>query len=54
VALVERTLRDPEWVRTREAEIRARFVPTSWAHTARQVRAAIAATAGSELTREAA
>jgi glycosyltransferase involved in cell wall biosynthesis len=54
VALVERTLRDPDWVRTREAEIRARFVPTSWAHTARQVRAAIAATAGSELTREAA
>jgi len=48
VALVERTLRDPEWVRTREAEIRARFVPTSWAHTARQVRAAIAAAVGGE------
>lgn len=54
VALVERVLRDPEWVQAREAEIRARFVPTSWTHTARQVRAAIAATAGDRLTREAA
>ena len=48
VALVERTLRDPEWVQAREAEIRARFVPTSWAHTARQVRTAIAAATGGE------
>jgi len=54
VALVERVLRDPEWVQAREAEIRARFVPTPWTHTARQVRAAIAATAGDRLTREAA
>lgn len=54
VALVERVLGDPDWVRAREAEIRTRFVPTSWADTARQVRAAIAATVGSELAREAA
>ena len=54
VALVERTLRDPGWVRAREAEIRARFVPTSWAHTARQVRAAIAVATGNDVAREAA
>ncbi len=47
VALVERTLSDPEWVQSREAMIRERFVPTPWTHTARQVLAAIAeATAG--------
>lgn len=54
VALVERTLRDPDWVRAREAEILARFVPTPWTHTAGQVRAAIAATTDRELAREAA
>jgi glycosyltransferase involved in cell wall biosynthesis len=54
VDLVERTLRDPEWVQTREAEIRARFVPTSWAHTARQVRTAIEAATDGEFVREAA
>lgn len=53
-ALVERTLRDPEWVRTREAEIRRRFVPTSWSHTAGQVRAAIEAALGSRPARDAA
>jgi len=41
VSLVERTLREPEWVRQREAEIRARFVATSWTHTAGQVLAAV-------------
>jgi len=54
VALVERTLRDPDWVRSREAEIRSRFVPTPWTHTAGQVRAAIGADSGSEFAREAA
>jgi glycosyltransferase involved in cell wall biosynthesis len=54
VDLVERTLRDPEWVQAREAEIRARFVPTSWAHTARQVRTAIEAATDGEFVREAA
>lgn len=43
VALVERTLRDPDWVRERETEIRARFRPTPWTHTAGQVLAAAAA-----------
>ncbi len=50
-ALVERTLRDPEWVRAREAEIRARFVPTPWSRTAGQVRVAIEAAARSQLAR---
>jgi glycosyltransferase involved in cell wall biosynthesis len=53
-ALVERTLRDPEWVRAREAEIRSRFVPTPWSHTAGQVRAAIEAALGSRPARDAA
>lgn len=43
VALVERTLREPEWVRAREAEIRGRFVATPWTHTAGQVLAAVEA-----------
>ena len=46
VALVERALGDPEWVRDREAEIRRRFAPTPWTHTASQVLAA--ATGASE------
>ncbi|MEX1075918.1 MAG: glycosyltransferase family 1 protein [Pirellulales bacterium] len=46
VALVERSLGDPEWVRDREAEIRRRFAPTPWTHTASQVLAA--ATGASE------
>lgn len=54
VALVERTLRDPDWVRTKETEIRARFTPTPWTHTARQVRTAITATRGGAVTRDAA
>jgi len=41
VALVEKTLADPEWVRSREAEIRSSFVPTPWTHTARQVLTAV-------------
>ncbi|MFM1904995.1 MAG: hypothetical protein RLZZ440_2895 [Planctomycetota bacterium] len=43
VALVERTLHDPAWVREREAEIRRRFEPTPWTNTASQVLAAVAA-----------
>lgn len=46
VALVDRTLREPDWVQAREAEIRQRFVPTPWTHTAGQVRAAIEAARG--------
>ncbi len=45
VGLVRRTLTDPEWVRNREAEIRRRFVPTPWTHTAGQVLAVAAAAA---------
>ena len=41
VALVERTLHDPEWVRTQEAAIRDRFVATPWTHTAGQLLTAI-------------
>jgi len=40
VALVSRTLHDPDWVRRREADIRARFKPTPWTSTAGQVLAA--------------
>jgi len=54
VALVERTLRDPEWVRAREAEIRARFVSTPWTHTAAQVRTGIEAATAAGRRREAA
>ena len=54
VALVERTLREPEWVRGREAEIRGRFVPTPWTHTAGQVLAAVAAATSAERERRAA
>lgn len=43
LALVRRTRDDPAWVRDREAEIRRRFVPTPWTHTAGQVLAALAA-----------
>jgi glycosyltransferase involved in cell wall biosynthesis len=43
--LVRRTLTDPDWVRGREAEIRRRFVPTPWTHTAGQVLAVAAAAA---------
>ena len=46
VALVRRTLDDPDWVRGREQEIRDRFRPTPWAHTAAQVCAAVGAEAG--------
>jgi glycosyltransferase involved in cell wall biosynthesis len=53
-ALVERTLRDPEWVRAREAEIRSRFVITPWSHTAGQVLGAIEAAIGSGPARHAA
>jgi glycosyltransferase involved in cell wall biosynthesis len=42
LALVRRTLADPDWVRDREGEIRRRFVPTPWTLTARQVLAAVA------------
>lgn len=42
VALVERTLRDREWVQQREAEIRRRFVPTPWSRTAGQILQAVA------------
>ena len=41
VALVRRTCDDPAWVRAREAEIRSRFVPTPWTHTAGQILAAL-------------
>ena len=41
MALVERTLHDPEWVREQEAAIRDRFVATPWTHTAGQVLTAI-------------
>ncbi len=41
VALVERTLHDPEWVRAQEAAIRDRFAATPWTHTAGQVLTAI-------------
>ena len=40
VALVSRTLHDPDWVRQKESEIRARFKPTPWTYTAGQVMAA--------------
>lgn len=42
VALVERTLRDREWVQHREAEIRRSFVPTPWSQTAGQILEAVA------------
>ncbi len=55
VALVDRTLSDPEWVSGREAEIRSRFRSTPWTHTAGQVLAAVEATLkDASLTREAA
>ncbi len=41
VALVEKTLREPDWVREREAAIRQQFAATPWTATARQVTAAI-------------
>ena len=40
VALVERVLDDPAWVRQREETIRERFKPTAWHETATQVLAA--------------
>ncbi|MFM8891590.1 MAG: glycosyltransferase family 4 protein [Planctomycetia bacterium] len=40
VALVERVLDDPDWVREREETIRERFQPTAWHETAAQVLAA--------------
>ena len=46
VALVERVLDAPEWVREREATIRETFQPTPWRETAAQVLDAIDATAG--------
>lgn len=42
VTLVERTLRDREWVRHREAEIRRSFVPTPWSQTAGRILEAVA------------
>jgi glycosyltransferase involved in cell wall biosynthesis len=41
VALVERTLREPDWVRDREAEIRSKFEATPWTHTAGEVLVAV-------------
>ena len=41
VALVERTLDDPQWVAAREQAIRERFVPTPWTRTASQVLGAL-------------
>jgi glycosyltransferase involved in cell wall biosynthesis len=41
VALVDRTLRDREWVQQREAAIRRRFVPTPWSQTAGQILQAV-------------
>ena len=49
VALVERVLDDPEWVRDREETIRQTFQPTSWLETAAQVLAAIHAPAEQSL-----
>jgi len=46
VALVERVLDDPAWVRDREAMIRETFRPTAWHETAAQVLAAIHPPAG--------
>ena len=43
VALVDRACRDSEWVREREARIRASFVPTPWSHTVGQMMASLAA-----------
>ena len=40
-ALVERVMRDPEWVREREETVRATFEPTRWTGTAAQVMQAI-------------
>jgi glycosyltransferase involved in cell wall biosynthesis len=54
VALVERTLRDSDWVRSREAEICSRFVATPWTHTARQVLAAVEAARAGKQDRKAA
>jgi hypothetical protein len=45
VALVERVLDEPEWVRDRETTIRENFQPTGWHETAAQVVAAIHAPA---------
>lgn len=45
VALVERVLDDPEWVRDREEIIRQNFQPTNWGETATQVLVAIDAPA---------
>ncbi len=41
VALVERVLDDPDWVREREQTIQQNFQPTAWHETAAQVLAAI-------------
>lgn len=54
VNLIERTLREPEWVAAHEAQIRARFAPTPWRHTAGQVLAAVEAARGTCRDREAA
>jgi glycosyltransferase involved in cell wall biosynthesis len=37
VSLVKRVLTQPDWVRSREAEIRACYKPTFWSETAQQV-----------------
>jgi len=54
VSLVEKTLAEPAWVRSRETEIRRRFVPTSWTYTARQVLAAVEVARRTNRTRQAA
>lgn len=41
VSLVERVMREPEWVREREEIVRAKFEPTRWTSTASQVMQAI-------------
>jgi hypothetical protein len=43
VALVERTLADPQWVEAREQAIRSGFVATPWHRTALQVLEALRA-----------
>lgn len=46
VALVERVVDDPEWLRAREATIRSTFRPTTWHDTAAQILDVIGAAAG--------
>lgn len=48
VALVDRTLHEPDWVAERERLIRETFVATPWTVTAAQVMAAVSAAGGSK------